>query len=504
MVEIHPVNESKVSMNPSSRLDLQAEPVHLESRRTARKGIAMHRYTIASAFALMAVIGSAAVAAPLPDFHTPKPNLPDLSVVYIERNPKFPGTIIEWHHVDEGPNGNKGDAANSPISNPTVQKWPTPGQTVTFTAHVKNKGPVAAPRFDWHFLIDGKDVDGGETAALAPGAETTYEIKWKWLTGDHWVSFEVDRAQVIDEISMKNNFVVDQVNAMGFHFFVQKDVYDWFDTIMSAMLSYSWEDWAQFQVREMNRTFRDDIYPAAPDGIKMRVRIDQIIILPNSYKDPDGTHAPIINATGGCDGVWGFTNSLLQKNKDTGKNVYEANPELIFAPEWSLLHELGHQLGQPDYYCMPIPKEHNKAAPGMPYSPGHGYQDIMMFSGNWSHASALGKDKVPWNSTYRFWESTRQPLSTATSVSGEVFSLTSWSTFRPSRASTLSTRRASRSQTPELSFSGPTTRSTVAADGYLRRLQSLARPTRTASGRSTRARTPSYPTGPRTRRCSSE
>jgi hypothetical protein len=353
--------------------------------------------------AALVVQGGASLAAPLPDFHALKPQLPDLSVVYIERNPKFPGIQIKWLEVDEGPNGNKGNPANSPVANPDVQKWPKPGEVVTFTAHVKNKGPVAAPRFDWHWLIDGKDVKGGETPGLAPGAETTYQIKWPWQSNDHWVSFEVDRAQVIDEITKKNNFVVDQTNALAFHFFVQKDVYDWFDSIKSAMDSYSWEDWAQFQTREMNRTFRDDIFPAAPEGIKVRVRVDQITILPNSYNNSEGTHAPIDNATGGCDGVWGFTNELMQKNKDTGKNFYEANPQWIFGPEWPLLHELGHQLGQPDYYCLPIPAQHNKAVPGMGYEPSRSFQDIMMFSGNYAQDNNLGHDKVAWNSNYRFW-----------------------------------------------------------------------------------------------------
>jgi hypothetical protein len=152
----------------------------------------------------------------------------------------------------------------------------------------------------------------------------------------------------------------------------------------------------------MNRTFRDEIHPAAPEGIKLRVRIDKITILPESYPDPGGTHAPEDNVTGGADGVWGFTDGLMAKN-DKGLNFYEAQPQWLFGPEWPLFHELGHQLGQPDYYLLPITKDNNKAAPGMDYTPLHGFSDIMMFSGNYAHDNNIGHDKVKWDSGYRFW-----------------------------------------------------------------------------------------------------
>ncbi len=343
-----------------------------------------------------------ALSAPLPDFRAPKPDLPDLSVIYIERNPKYPGTKIEWQEVDEGPEGNKGNPASSPVVNQDVQKWPKPGEQVTFTAHVKNKGTRPTPEYDWHWLIDGKEAKNGVSRPLAPGEEAKFELKWTWQDGDHWVSFEVDRPKIITEISEKNNFVVDQINALALHFFVQQDVYNWFDTIKSGLDSYCWEDWAQYQVREMNRTFRDEIHPATPEGIKVRVRLDKIVILPNSYEDPGGTHAPSNNVDGGCDGVWGFTNGLLTKN-DKGLNFYEAQPQWLFGPEWPLFHELGHQLGQPDYYLLPIAKERNKAVPGLGYMPPHGFPDIMMFSGNYAHDNNIGHDKVKWDSGYRFW-----------------------------------------------------------------------------------------------------
>jgi hypothetical protein len=360
--------------------------------------------TRASVVVLLALIGASGVlSTPLPDFRAPKPNLPDLSVTYIERNPQYEGTQIKWDEIDEGPNGSKGNPANSKVANPASKKWPAPGEEVTFTAHVRNKGPVVSAEYDWHWLFDGKEMKHGISPGLKPNEEATYDLKWKWDNGDHWVSFEVDRPRLIDEISKKNNFVVDQTTALAFHFYVQQSLYNWFENVKSGLGSYGWEDWAQFQVREMNRTFRDDIYPSSPDGIKVRVRLDRIVILPDSYKDPGETHAPESNGTGTADGVWGFTNGLLEKDKESSKSFYERKPEWLFGPEWPLFHELGHQLGQPDYYLLPINADRNKVAPGVGYWPPHGYEDTMMFSGNWSHDANLGQDKVKWDSAYRFW-----------------------------------------------------------------------------------------------------
>ncbi|MBW3623979.1 MAG: hypothetical protein KY468_11280 [Armatimonadetes bacterium] len=335
----------------------------------------------------------------------PMPDLPDLSVRFIERLPRYPGTKVAYRPIDE-PGGNKGDGLPARVTNPKEQKWPRPGQSVTFVAHVKNAGSIPTPRFDWRWVLDGKDMPGekggGWDSPLAPGEERTYTLAWPWKRGRHHVAFEVNRDRKFEEITHKNNAVVDPTDALAFHFFVQPKVYDWFKTVKNGLDSYTWDDWAQFQVREMNREFRDEIHPATPDGITLRVRLDRVVILPDDYKDPGGTHAPEDNVTGGSDGVWGFTNDLLKKNTE-GRNFYEANPQWLLGPEWPLHHELGHQLGQPDYYLLPVTKERNEAQPGVPYSPPGWFRDQMMFSGNHAHDRNIGKGEGTWDSGYRFW-----------------------------------------------------------------------------------------------------
>lgn len=335
----------------------------------------------------------------------PKPGLPDLSVGYIERLPRYSGSKMVYRQIDE-PVGNKGDGLPARLANPAQQKWPRPGQAVTFIAHVRNAGSVTSPRYDWHWAIDGKDVKGGEGSGwsepLAAGGDREYSLKCAWRTGRHFVAFETNRDRKFGEITFKNNAVVDPTDALAFQFFVGSKVAVWFRSVKNGLDSYDWTDWAQFQVREMNREFRDEIHPATPNGITLRVRLDKVTVLLPAYQDPGGTHAPIDNVTGGADGVWGFTDELSKKNAD-GKNFYEANPQWLLGPEWPLHHELGHQLGQPDYYLLPVTKERNGAIPGIGYMPPGWFQDQMMFSGNYAHDNNIGKGKGTWDSGYRFW-----------------------------------------------------------------------------------------------------
>jgi hypothetical protein len=359
--------------------------------------------THAAILSLVALAAMLPARAADPDrWQTPKPDKTDLSVAYIERTPRYPGLELKYRAIDWGPNGAKGDGLPAKITNAAAKHQPKAGDLVTFTAHVQNKGARATPRYDWHWVIDGKDVAGSWSPPLGVQQERAYKQTWRWQPGRHYVSFEVDRERLIDQITHKNDFVVDPTDALAFHFFVEKDVSDWFNSHMNGLDSYSWDDWAQFQVREMNREFRDEIHPATPAGVEIRARLDKVTVLPNGFADPGGTHAPIGNVSSGWDGVWGFTNGLMTPNKD-GKNFYEANPQWLLGGEWPLHHELGHQFGQPDYYLLPVTAQNNRAVPGLEYKTPEWFQHQMMFSGNYYHDEMIGHGKGVWDSGYRFW-----------------------------------------------------------------------------------------------------
>ena len=47
---------------------------------------------------------------------------------------------------------------------------------VTFIAHVQNKGGRPSPRYDWHWVIDGRDVAGSWSPPLGEQEERTVTL----------------------------------------------------------------------------------------------------------------------------------------------------------------------------------------------------------------------------------------------------------------------------------------------------------------------------------------
>ncbi|PJE67283.1 hypothetical protein COU95_03365 [Candidatus Shapirobacteria bacterium CG10_big_fil_rev_8_21_14_0_10_40_9] len=192
------------------------------------------------------------------------PNLPDLDVTLIERTPRF--------NFD----GEK--------------KWPAQGETVTFIAHIKNRGTKPTGEFTFIWLIDNTQVGSGTHPNLAPEEETTQSYQWTWdhtvssegkIQGAHTIEFQVDPQNQIEEISETNNNLKDDTQSLSVGFWVEKSVYNFFN---QNQLSYcqdktcagsnSWEDWAQRQIREWNRLFT-----SANPPILERVRLDKVTVV---------------------------------------------------------------------------------------------------------------------------------------------------------------------------------------------------------------------------------
>lgn len=398
------------------------------------------RSMVCAAVAAAAVCVASAAFGMLPDekWNAPKPEKTDLSVIYIERLPRYPGIACRYDSIDDPEHG-RGDLFAG-VRNPDEKKRPAPGDTVTFIAHVKNKGAVPSKWYRAYWLIDGKEVKAGTAKPLDPEEEATFELAWTWRAGTHFIAFEVDRERLNDEITRHNNYVVDRMDALSFHFFVEESVYAFFNTVMNGRWAYGFEDWAQFQVAQMNKEFRDTIYPSCPNGIEERVRLDKVFIIPDGWGSAGGMHVPSVvvrphptaekwwqipdldnpkfvnandppkdvtaqtytNALSGCDGVWGFTVGLL-KERENGLHFYTDMHRWVTGSEWPLHHELGHQLGRADHYLLPVSGKENRAVPGLGYSPPRDYRDGMMFSGNYAHDNALGKRTRAWDATYRFY-----------------------------------------------------------------------------------------------------
>jgi len=274
-------------------------------------------------------------------------NVADLDVTYISRTPRYERLRASYDRRSDGMVGD----VNPYLTEAEKQKkrWPDERELVTFTAHVKNFGDVPVNAYEYLWMVDGKTMKRGISAHLSPGQEHEFQLQWNWQSGPHAVSFQVDPLGQIKEISARNNQLTDRTDALTFHFHVEQSLYDYFKTIRNSWGTYSWDDWAQSHVALMNEMFKRAVYPTTPEGIVERVRLDKITIHNDGELDPTGTQAP---EDWEWDGRWGFKRDYLYDN------FYEKNSWAV-EHEWSLIHELGHQVGRIDLYCLDVAAAQN-------------------------------------------------------------------------------------------------------------------------------------------------
>jgi hypothetical protein len=304
------------------------------------------RNLVLFAFLLTTTFGRTAISQ---EKNPSKPvGLADLDVTFISRTPRYERLRVSYHQRKDGLVGDVNPYLTS--DEKRKKRWPEDGENVTFTAHVKNHGNKPVKSYDYLWFIDGRVVESGISGELRPEEEATFKYEWVWRSGQHTVSFQVDPQEVVPEVGHRNDQLTERTDALTFHFHVEKSTYEYFRTIKNSWGTFSWEDWAQTQVALMNDLFRSAVYPLTPNGIEERVRLDMITIHPDSTLDPEGTHAP---EDWEWDGRWGFTVGYLKEK------FYEKNPWAI-KNEWSLIHELGHQIGRIDLYCLDVTKEQNE------------------------------------------------------------------------------------------------------------------------------------------------
>ncbi len=269
-------------------------------------------------------------------WHPAPPDAPpgvDLDVTFISRDPMYYMYCVEY--PDDLPQICPGHEAD--------QHWPAPGELVTFTAHVVNKGSSASPGFGFEWAIDGEAVLAGTLPGLASGAELTTTYQWAWahemegdqVLDDHAVRFTADPQNLIEESYETNNSLQDRTNALSFALYITAAMYAEYNTPVDPVYPYSAEDWLQKQIAAINTNLAAAVYPATPDGATVRVRIDRIAIA-ETNPAPDYHH----------DGGW-FIDVDLRKGASA---YYDASVDI----DWGLVHELAHQMGLIDLYASNI------------------------------------------------------------------------------------------------------------------------------------------------------
>lgn len=265
----------------------------------------------------------------------------DLDVTFINRTPLYKAYCVQY--LNDAPN-----QPGRPYLCPGTEdarRWPAPGEIVTFTAHIINKGTVASPAFDYAWHIDGTEVASGTLPALAPAAKITAIYTWPWghalspdgqrALGEHSMRFTVDPANVISETYENNNSREDRTNAMSFSLYITPEMYEAYNTPVDPKYPFSAEDWLQKQIATMNANFTNAVYPVTPEGSNLRVRINTIGITPTA-PSPDGQH----------DGGW-FVDADYRHGASAW---YDPTTDI----DWALIHELSHQVSLIDLYAIGV------------------------------------------------------------------------------------------------------------------------------------------------------
>jgi len=283
------------------------------------------------------------------------PSLPDLSVTFIEMNPKLAGLHGRVDYDKYGRPILRGAKAMVDLGAQAVMKPEAvvrrlklrynPGEVITLTAHVRNVGFAQAWPFDYVWMIDDRVVGRGRYGrSLGELEEATFTIRWRWQAGFHYAAFRVLTTQ--REIATINNEARDPLWGWGLVYIVSNGRVKAWHQNRTAYGTFCFEDYYRWHIDIMNRLFAASVFPSSPNGIRARVRLDRIVYTDDVDKAAAARFAP--DGIAYDQGAWIWTDSPEEK---AGK--WQApTKEWRNQTEWSLPHELGHQLGLTDWYNL--------------------------------------------------------------------------------------------------------------------------------------------------------
>jgi hypothetical protein len=281
------------------------------------------------------------------------PPLPDLSVTFIEMNPKLAGLhgLVQYDPWGRPkPAGRPfADLGERSYENPEemikgLKLAYEPGEPITLTAHVKNVGFARALPFEYRWYIDGTEVGRGRyDKSLAEMEEVTFSHRWFWEPGRHTARFEIKTSQ--KEIATLNNTLNDPLWGFSLVFIVHRGRVSAWHENRTAYGTFSFEDFYRWHIDIMNLLFEHSIYPSAPQGIQARVRLDRIVYTDNVEQSARERISP--DGVAYDQGSW-----IWLDDQDRTQKWTPPTKEWRNQTEWSLPHELGHQLGLTDLYGL--------------------------------------------------------------------------------------------------------------------------------------------------------
>jgi hypothetical protein len=243
-----------------------------------------------------------------------------------------------------------------------AQKWPNPGQMVTFTGHIANRGGQASGAFNYRWSVDGLNQPLQNNGSLNPGQETTLTFTWQWQSGDHLIRLTLDPSDQIGEFSKTNNSVEDRTNAITLGVYVDQAFYDFFNANVwkSGWGGNSYDDWIQRHVNLWNQMFAGAVHPLTPNGIVDRIRLGKVVVVPNG-----GTHCntnyPADDKE--IDLIWGFLSEGVGVDGGCpGWTAAYRDNQALWDHDNGLIHELNHARYLIDLYGLNVDAHPNHLA----------------------------------------------------------------------------------------------------------------------------------------------
>lgn len=269
------------------------------------------------------------------DRHRARPDLPDLTVAFVERLPRDPS----WQGRVKLRDG-------LPVLDVDVTglEWrPSPGATVTFRIHVLNAGGAASTSVPYTVSIGETKLAEASLPAIQPRATHVIEARWSWADGPHELRVAIDPAASAPEIARWNNTFVEPVQGQAVAVVVARDRYDAFAGTRNLVDTFCFEDYVQYHLRNLNALFARSIHPSCPDGIVERVRLDRILVVDDPAAPASDWQAPL-HRDGKAVGLAEYAALMtFGRLRDEDEARYGA-----LRIDWPAMQDLAAQLGLAD------------------------------------------------------------------------------------------------------------------------------------------------------------
>ena len=266
----------------------------------------------------------------------------DLQVVTISRLPRYPRYDVQYANftVTEpsgfGPYYCLAATGLGGGQTPATQRWPGPGDPVTYVASVRNRGTNSWPgSISARWEVDGATVENPMAGGpLGPGERATFSLVLPWDGLTHALAFSL----ADPDSRADNNSLAISTRSVAFLAYADlsylEDFRDQRTPLYPSAATDDFFDWVNRHMARLNQLFADA-------GSPTRVHYDVLETVRDD--DPD----PIVNNIEFA--VFPFR--FHRGQDDFRLSAYYDAPEDI---DYGYLHEMGHQLGLIDMYRMNV------------------------------------------------------------------------------------------------------------------------------------------------------